>query len=45
LRLEAVDVVPHRLRVACRRLDWDVELANKPGGRELDPYIAVKLLL
>ena len=45
LAAQAVDLVPHRLRVPCRRLDWDVELANKPGGRELDMYIAIKLLL
>ena len=34
VRLEAVELVPHR-RAGCRRLEWNVELADKPSRSEL----------
>src|SRR6187551_1022311 len=34
VRVEAVELVPHRLHLPCRRLKWDVELTDEPGRSE-----------
>ena len=43
-RVEAVELVPHRLHLPCRRLKWDVELTDEPGRSELDPHVGIKVL-